>query len=201
MEPRFEQAHVIVEGDAPNARWAFVLWLVPEQGWQIHHFQAKPTQLAGKSANEMQDLARLEEARDHHFNAAVLYGTARSLADLGPNFRLRVLQDITSEIAKVALPPELQGQAPYTWHLENAEFRILAVGPFGAEGKLYLRLTHEVAPWRDDQEAEQRNRELMPRFARAFPEYSTVFAGLIAEARERGTNRGYRTIDTAAGSQ
>jgi hypothetical protein len=194
-KPLATQAHVILEGETGINGWAFSLWLIREQDWQIQHFHVTWTRAAGRSTQDIWNLARSEERLGHHFNAAVLYGTAGALAARGPNFQTRLQKDIATEMGKVPLPYELQGQTPFSWHLEGADFKILGVRSVGVGDKIYLAIAQEIDPWKEDQEPDRRNRELIPRFIRAFPEYLAAFEGLIVEARERGTGRGYRTID------
>jgi hypothetical protein len=46
-----------------------------------------------------------------------------------------------------------------------------------------------------DEEADQKNRDLIAAFGRAYPEYRDAFAGLVFRAHERGGNRGFGTVD------
>ena len=68
------------------------------------------------------------------------------------------------------------------------------MGPIQAEGKLYLRIGQELAPWNDDKEADQKNRELAAAFAKIYPEYREVFGGLVVEAYARGSSLTHRTL-------
>jgi hypothetical protein len=190
-----KQAYVLVEGETKNNGWAFVLWLVPEQDWRVQHFQFTSTEMVGKSAEDLWRLARDEQGRDHHFNATVLYQAAAQLAYRGPNFQLGIQPEIQREMAKLQPPPELQGQMPLTWQFGSSTFNVLHVGQIGVGGKIYLTIAHEILPWGQDAEADQRNHELIREFRRAFPEYSPVFAGLVVAAHEKGGTRGYRTVD------
>ena len=55
-------------------------------------------------------------------------------------------------------------------------------------------IAQEVSPWKDSKEIEQKNRSLIKLFAERFPEFSSVFAGLVAEATEHGGTNGWRTV-------
>jgi hypothetical protein len=194
-----KQAHVVVEGEGQSEAWAFALWLMPEQGWRVEGFHATPSRLLGKSASDMRDLARRERDRGHDFNAAILFAMARDLAYRGEAYQPRIVQEIGNEMGKLRLPPELQGQPPFAWRWDAAGFTILQLRPTGftdSEG-MYLSIIREAEPWSAAAEPERRNRELIMELQRAFPEYEAVFAGVAVEARERGSRRGYRTLETA----
>jgi hypothetical protein len=195
----FKQAHVIVEGGGGNQDWAFTLWLMPEEGWQVESFHATPTRILGKSSDEVRDLARSEKARGHNFNAVILYTTARDLAYRGPHLQPHAVHEIAGEMAGVPLPPQLQGQAPFAWHLNGADFSVLQIRSiaFTDIDKMYLLLVQQTEPWSQNAEPERRNQALIAEFRNTFPEYSAVFGGLVAEADERGTRRAFRTIDSA----
>jgi hypothetical protein len=193
-KPVAKQAHLIIAGKTKNNDFAFVLWLIREKDWRVEHFHFITINMSGKSAQDIWNLARDQQRRNNNFNAAVLYAAARGLAYRGPSFQLGIMPKIESEMMDVPSPPELKGQAPFTWRFGNAAFKILQVGPIGVAGKIYLTITQEIAPWADNHEADQRNRELISEFTRAFPEYSDAFAGLVVGASERGGNRLYRTV-------
>jgi hypothetical protein len=194
VKPNAEQAHLVLESDTRNNRWSFVLWLIHDTDWEVESFHADVAGIVGKSASDILAMARSEEAANRHFNALILYATARDLSGHGPNFRLQLSQDIATEMNRVKLPKELQGQAPFAWHFGETDFRVLRVGPIGVAGDIYLSITHEVPGWRDGQEPERANGRLLAGFKEAFPEYRSAFAGLVAEARESGGNRLYRSV-------
>jgi hypothetical protein len=197
-KPVAEQAHVLVEAQTRNNGWTFALWLTPEQDWRVDSFTVVPSSMVGKTAHDLWDLARSEQQSKRSFNAAILYTTASQLASRGPNFQLGITSEIQKDMQKLQSPSKLQGQAPFTWKFGDHEYNILNVGPIGVGGKIYLALTQEAAPWGADQEADQHNRALIADFARAVPEYTNVFAGLVVGAKERGGNRLFRTVDETA---
>jgi hypothetical protein len=196
VKPEVEQSYLMIDGRTENGGWAFVLWLMKDAPWRVQSFHADRTSIVWKTAGDLLNLARSEESAQHHFNAVVLYSTARDLSSHGPNFQLQAVQDISNEMAKVPVPRELQGQAPFAWRFDGRDFHILKVGPIGLAGEIYLSITHEVA-LSDKQETERINGDLLSGFAEAFPEYRSVFAGLIAEARERGGDAVFRTTRKA----
>jgi hypothetical protein len=193
--PGAKHAHLLVEGEGKNNGWVFVLWLIPEPDWRVQYFHVIPGSMVGKSARDIWTLAREEQHRGHRFNAAVLYAAATQLAYRGPNFSLGVLQEIQREAEDLVIPPEIKGPAPFTWNFGNRTYKVLNVSPIGVGGKIYLTITQETEPWPDDEAPDRHNRALTAEFRRAFPEYATVFAGLVVAAREPGGNRIYRTVD------
>jgi hypothetical protein len=156
------------------------------------------TAMIGKTAADLWQMGRAQGALHHDFNAALLYGAADSLAERGPDFELAIRPQIRSEIAQLKPPHALQGKNSLTWHLGNQTYKILAVGPVGIKDKLYLMIDWQAASWQDDQEIESRNRRLMNDFARIFPEYAAVFAGVIMSAVEKDGGRGYRSFYPAS---
>lgn len=193
--PGSKHAHLLVEGEGKNNGWVFVLWFVPEPEWRVQYFHVTAASMVGRSARDVWTLARDEQQRGHKFNTAVLYATATQLAYRGPNFALGILQEIQREAESLEVPPEIQGPPPFTWKFANGTYKILNVSPLGVGGKIYLTITQETDPWPDDQAPDRHNRALIAEFRRVFPEYATVFAGLVVAAREPGGNRIFRTVD------
>lgn len=190
-----EQAHVVVEGDTRNNTFAFVLWLIPEQGeWRIEHVHLTVTAMVGKSSLDLWSLARAQRERHHDFNAFLLYAAALQLASRGSVFQLSIQTDIEKELRELRKPSELDGQPPFSWHLDGPAYRILNVAPIGLDGKLYLRLSQEVAPWSDAAEVDHENRDLGAAFTKIDPDYTDAFDDLIIEAVERGGSRVFRTL-------
>jgi hypothetical protein len=190
------EAYAIVEGDTVNNTSAFIIWLLPEQGnWRVQYVHFATITMVGKSADDLQKIAAGENAKQHTFNAFILYSAALQLADRGPFFQLGTKPEIEKAIGNVPRPPTLQGQAPFVWHFDKSTFTVLNVGPIGIGGKIYLLIDHEVKPWAEDEEADRENRNLITAFAKAYPEYKEAFAGLIVRAHERGSNRGFGSVE------
>jgi hypothetical protein len=191
-----EQAHVSLSADTRNNKLAFVAWLVPEQrDWKVETFWVNISALADKDSVELWNLARAQQTQRHSFNAALLYAAAGQTANRGPNFQLGVAQSIADDMSKLSVPFEIRGQPPFSWGTEEATYKVINVGPIAVGGKIYVTITHEVPPSRSDKEMDALNRKLISYFKRRFPEYSDVFAGVVARAVERGSNRGYGTVD------
>lgn len=201
VKPGPRQAHVIVEGETLNNTWAFVIWLLQEQGiWHVQYFQIAVGTMVGKSAQDLWTMARMEQQRHHDFNACVLYAAALQLAGRGPNLQLGIQPEIQKEMTRLQVPRDFQGQPPFTWHFGKSSFKILTVGPVGIGGNIYLSIEQEIAHWTDDKDADRENRELTAAFKKAYPEYLDVFAGLVVAAHEAGGTRGYRTVDVKSES-
>jgi hypothetical protein len=192
------QAHLLIEGDTGGNGVGFVLWLLQGQTWQVQNLYLGMSEMAGRSAADIWHLARVQAKRQHAFNAALLYAAAGTLAERGPDLELGFAPALRQEIAQVKPPHALQGQSTLSWHLGDKVYAILAVGPVGIHSKLYLMINWQSANWADDAEAEARNRLLMTDFARVFPEYVDVFAGVIVSALAEDSDRGYRSFYTSA---
>ena len=191
-----EQAHVLMSAETHNNRLVLVVWLVPEQNkWKVESFRVNFSTLGDKDSTELWDLARAQRARGHNFNAALLYMAAQETANLGPNFQLGITQSISDDASNLSVPAEIQGQPPFLWKAAEATYKVISVGPIAIAGKIYVVIVHEVSPWQSDDQVDGWNRELLSYFKRRFPEYSDVFAGLVARATEHGSNRGYGTVE------
>jgi hypothetical protein len=200
-KPVRQQAHVIVEGQTVNNTWAFVFWLLQNQGnWGVQYFQVVPMAIVGKSSQDFLAMARVEQQRHHDFNASILYAAALQLAGRGPNLQLGIQPEIQKDMTHLQAPRDIQGQAPYTWKFGNSSFKILVVGPIGVGGNIYLNIEQQIAHWTDDNDADRKNRSLIEAFKKAYPEYSDIFAGLVVAAREQAGPHGYRTVDVKSES-
>ena len=194
-KPGQTQAHVIVEAQTINNTWAFVTWLLREQGnWRVQYTQATITAMVGKNAEDLQHLAESEMRENHNFNAFVLCATASQLAARGPFFQLGIQPEIQKSLETLKPPSILQGQPPFNWQPAKLSFKVLNVGPIGISHNIYLKIDHEIEPWANDKDAEKKNRELIAAFSSSYPEYKHAFAGLVVTAHERGGIRGYGTV-------
>ncbi len=198
VTPAARQAHLLIDVAGAGNTWTFVVWLIGDRYWEVQNVYLGMTRMIGRSAADLWHAARAQAKRRHGFNAALLYAAADSLAERGPDLELGFRPEMRREIARLKPPRALQGKPTPTWHLGNKIYTILAVGPVGIQGRLYLMVNWQAAPWHDDKEIEARNRELYAGFARVFPEYAEIFAGLIVSAVETGGDRGYRSFYDAS---
>lgn len=117
------QAHVIIEGKTRNNRWAFVLWLLPDQpSWRIAGFHAVPVTVLERTATDLWKQARQVQQAGHAFNACMLYVLAEQLAFRGPNLQLGIHPEIQSELSALKRPPELAGQPPFEWKFAGVTY-------------------------------------------------------------------------------
>ena len=194
-KPGHTQAHVIVEAQTLNNTWAFVTWLLQEQGnWHIQYAQTTVVAMVGKNAETLQLMAESEMHENHNFNSSILYAAASQLAARGPFLQLGIQPEIQKSLETLKRPPILQGQPPFNWQLGNLSFRVLNVGPVGVGQSIYLKIDHEIEPWANDKDADKQNHELISAFSSSYPEYKRAFAGLVVTAHERGGIRGYGTV-------
>ena len=194
-KPGQTQAHVIAEADTLNNTWAFVTWLLREQGnWHVQYTQATVVAIVGKNAGDLQLMAESESHENHNFDAYILYATASQLAARGPFLQLGIQPEIQKSLETLTLPPILQGQPPFNWQLGKLSFKVLNVGAIGVSQKIYLKIDHEIEPWAKDKDADRKNHELIGAFSSSYPEYKHAFAGLVVTAHERGGMRGYGTV-------
>ncbi len=191
-----EQAYVLITAPATNNEITFTLWLVPEQSQsKIQSIWTNVSTLADKGALQVWQLARAQSAQGHQFNAALLLSAAADLALRGPNFQAGITQSISKDMSTLTLPAEISGPPPFTWKSPDHTWKVLNAGPLAIGGKIYVLLIHEVQPWQTDAQVDGWNKQLLVYFKKRFPEYSGAFAGLVARARERGTNRGFGTVE------
>jgi len=191
-----EQSHVVMSAQARNNRIAFTLWLVPEHGaWKVQSFWLNVATLADKDSLQLWQAARAQESKGHQLNAFLLYASALQAANRGSNFQLGITQAILQDLSKLRKPLEMEGAPPFLWKNGDTTYKVLNIGPIAIGGKIYVTIAHEVQPWQSNEQVDGWNKELLSYFKRHFPEYSDTFAGLVARALERGTSRGYGTVE------
>jgi len=191
-----EQAYVLLSADGINNQLAFTVWLVPEKGaWKVQSFSTNVATLADEDSEQLWERARAQKSKGHDFNAALLYAAAAQTTNRGPNLQLGLADSITKETSQLSLPAEIQGQPPFEWKSPDMTFKVLQVGPIAVGGKVYVMIQAESAPWSSDSQVDAWNKKLIAYFKHRFPEYSDVFAGIVVRTNERGTNRGYGTVE------
>jgi len=194
-KPGPAQAHVIVEAQTPNNTWAFVLWLLPEQGnWRVQYSQAMATTTVGMTVVELERMAAAEMQAHRNFNAYILYAAALQLAVRGPFLQLGIQPEIQKNLDSLKPPINLQSGPPFDWPLGKSTFKVLNVGPIGISEKIYLLIDHQMETWADDQVADAKNRELIASFAKSYPEYRQVFAGIMVRAHAREGIQSFSTV-------
>lgn len=191
-----EQAHVLMSADFINGQYAFQVWLVPADGkWKVEGFWLGPSTLASYDAKKLWELARSERAKNHRFNATVLYATALQLTNRGKYLRLGLSNAISDDASSFTPSPEITGPPPYEWKDGSTVYKILSIGPIAIAGQLHIVINEEVGHWTDDKEVDGWNKNLRAYFKRTFPEYHEVFSSVIIRANEQGTHRGFGTVE------
>lgn len=191
-----EQGHVLLSADVINGHVAIAVWLVPEKtDWKVQNFWLNISSLGDKDSTQLWELANAQKARGHNFNASLLYSAAAQTANRGPNFQMGITRRISEDSSDLVLPEEIKGQPPFLWKNGDSIFRILNVGPVSIGGKEYVIILHEVAPWATDADVDGRNKQLNSYFKQRFPEYTEIFSGIVARAKERGSDRLFGTVD------
>jgi hypothetical protein len=125
------------------------------------------------------------------------------LTNRGQYLQLGLSNAISQDAASFSPTPEITGQPPYEWRDGSSAYRVLTVGPMAVAGKIYIMINYETAPWANDKEVDDRNKNLRAYFQQTFPEYRDVFFSVIIRAHERGTNRAFGTVeqDTEMGTK
>lgn len=191
-----EQAHVIVDGEVNNDVWTITLWLLSEQGEKrVESSWVQQAMMAGKSAVELRDLARVQRDQNHNFNAAVLYAGAKNLAFRGPNLQLGIYQEISKELTDLRLPQEIEGTLPSNWRLNGDTYHVLAVGAVEVEGELALAIRQETPSLMDEQEADVANHKLIAAVRVAHPELTEVFEEILVQAIDAQGLRQFGTVE------
>ena len=82
LKPERKQAYVAISARSQNSDWDLTVWLLPDAGkWAVGWFNIGVATLAGRTAEEVLQLARNERKAGHGFNAAMLYVALRALID------------------------------------------------------------------------------------------------------------------------
>jgi hypothetical protein len=197
-----EQAHVVIMAKTVNNLVAFTVWLVPEQNsWKVQSFWMNAVTLADKDSLKLWQLAQEQRKKGHNFNAALFYAAAAQTANRGPNFQMGIAQSISQDSSTLTMPPDILGPPPFLWKNGENTYKVMSVGPIAVGGKIYLILVHEVSPWQSNEQVDHWNKEFLRYVKQRFPEYTDAFAGLVARARERGSARGFGTVEESPDSK
>jgi hypothetical protein len=196
VAPVIEQAYTLISADGSNNGLVFTLWLVRDgEEWKVNSFASNVSTLAGQDAVQLWRLAHEQHAKGHEFNATLLYFAAAQIAQRGPDFELGVTGPITSEQATVTRPKEISGTPPFTFVQKGRSFNVVNIGATAAGMTLFLAVTQEVPPWKNQNQVERWNRELIFLLLKHFPEWREVFPAIVVQASEQGTGRTFVTVD------
>jgi hypothetical protein len=191
-----EQAHVLISADTVNNQVAFTIWMLPENDeWKVQGLWFNVAALADQGPTQLLEKARAQNRSNHPFNTALLYVAAAQAAYRGPDFQIGIAETINEDMSHMVAPREIQGPPPFSWREGEKSWKILSVGPIAVGGKIYVTISHEVSQFQTESEVDGWNKDLLSYFKNRFPEYSDVFSGVVVRAHERGTNRGYGTVE------
>ena len=195
-----EQAYVLLTGDGRTAGVVFTLWLLREgSAWKVNSFAFNVAALSGRNALQLWQVARAQHQHGHEFNATLLYFAAVQIANRGPDLELAFAPQMVQEQAQVIPPKELTGPPPFHIEGDGKQFSLLNIGSTDVDGRMYLAITYDAAPWKSTKQVEHSNQALIALITKLFPEYAEVFQGVVAQASERGTGRTFATVsDTAS---
>jgi hypothetical protein len=191
-----EQAYVLLSAEAINNQFVFTVWLIPEAGaWKVQSFSTNAVTLADQGTDQLRERARVQKAKGHDFNAALLYSAVMQTTNRGPDFQLGMTDSIAKEASQLHLRSEIGGHPPFEWKASDMTFWVLNVGPVAVGGKIYVMIQDESPAWSTDAQIDGWNKKLIAYFKGRFPEYSDVFAGIVVRANEKGTHRGFGTVE------
>lgn len=188
------QAYAVISAKTVNNDWAFVLWLVHEgDAWRVRNIDVAMSSIVGHTADGLLKLAREQRDRGNAFNAQMLYA-ATELTSRGKTFQRSTLQAVQEDLPKLKKAPELEGNPPYSWKMGGATFKISQVNLLGVAGEIGLTFDLPVEHWKDDKDADQRNRAFLDAFRAAHPEFSQAFGFLVARAMKPDDSGGFSTV-------
>lgn len=132
--PGPKQAYVVISNKNADTRWCITIMLVPEAGrWSVGAFHVGMAIVAGRSPDDVLQLARRERDDGHLFNAVALYALLGRLIDRGPNFQMAIGQDLAKDLAARRIPPEIRGSPPFTWRLSGKEYTVEHISVSGVQ--------------------------------------------------------------------
>lgn len=195
IKPGLTQAHVVLSGQTRNNDWAFTLWLLPEDGaWRVQYFHIGMSAMAGRSANDLIQLAQKERTAGHMFNAALLYAGAKELVDRGPAFQLGTAQTLDQDLKGFGAPPELQQSLPMTWKMGGSDYKVLGVNILGVAGQIGLSFDLPLTVWKSSEDADKQNHAFLDAFLATHPNYASAFKFLVARAHKPDGSGGFATV-------
>jgi hypothetical protein len=189
------QAHVLIEAKTRNNDWALTLWLLPEDnGWRVQYFNMAVASIVGMTPDVLLAKARQERDSGHLFNAAMLYAGVQATIDRGPAFELGIGQSFRDDLGKFKTPLEMSGNPPFDWKMGGAEYRVGAVqvGGIGKQLGIMFLLPHDT--WTNNEDADKANRDFILAFIKSHPDYTRVFAFLVARAYKPDNSGGFATV-------
>jgi len=160
----------------------------------VRSFHAGVSAIVGHSPEDLLELARQQRDSGHILNARVLYAGVQGIIERGSDFQLGIVPLVQNEIQQFTPPPEFQGRPPFTWKMNDNEYRVGQVSILGIEGKLALVFALPEDNWNGNDDANRRNHAFIDAFVSTHPDYSLVFNFLIARAYKPDGSGGFATV-------
>lgn len=171
------------------------VWMDHESGaWRVRGFFFTLSRFNGMGAQEFWTRARSERAAGHLLNASVLYAAAETTIDRGDFMMPSIAPDFRADMSGFAGPPEFQGDPPYAVQMGGERFNIVSMQVHGAREGTFLFIKHRLPGWSDNAAAESANRAFIESFNVAYPEWRSVFDGLIVRATRPDSNVAWGTV-------
>ena len=195
ITPCKAQAYVLLSAKTVNNDWAFVLWLEREGDlWHVRNMDVTPSSIVGHTPDDLLKLAREQRDRGNTLNAQMLYTGALFTSNRGKVYQLSVAEELEADLTKFGGVPELKEKPPFAWKLNGNTFTVSSVNVLGISGDLGLTFDVPLEQWKDNKDADQRNRMFLDAFRAAYPEYSQSFEFLVARAMKPDNSGGFSTV-------
>ena len=189
-----QQFHIEVTAKSRNNEWSVFVFLAPEQSaWRVLSLEMHVAGLSGRSSQDLNRLALEQKGRGHALNANLLMKAALAAADRGPNVRTIWKQDLQNALKTQGAPPELSGEAPYSWTLDGRTTRIASLGVIGIGGDLDLLIYRLADEWSGNAAADADSRALIESLVKAHPELRESFPAIIVRALKPDQSGGWAT--------
>jgi len=181
--PAAKQAHVLFTAPTNGEGVVtYVIWLqVEEANWRIAAFWVSPSQMAGRSGVDWWEIAKKQRQERHDFNAALIYETAQSLLDRGPNYQGPMILAVMSDARTLTPPKELSGQFPLTWSMDGKTFKVVGVRHTGTSGGRSVLAIVQLSDFTSNEDADRQNHLLIDAFNKTHPEWREVFDWLASK--------------------
>jgi hypothetical protein len=160
----------------------------------VQYFNMSVSAISGLTPDMLLARARQERDAGHAFNAAMLYTGVQGTIDRGPAFQLGIDQALHADLHNFTAPADLAGDPPFVWNMNGADYNVGQVTIIGIAGKLGLVFMLPQTEWSGEQDSDAKNRAFITAFIATHPDYSRVFAFLVARALKPDNSGGYGTV-------
>lgn len=179
-----------------GAQRTWTLWLTPHDGaWRVRAFNFGLSEIAGRNARDLIEEALRQERLGNTFNATILFDVANQISQRA-SFFVSAEQNLVRRLrSERSRHPDLAGEAPYAFALDDMAFPVSAVRPLAFEsGDLALLLVQAPRPWQGEDAAEASNRALIDAMNAHRGEWSAVFDPLIVQTPMDQPERSWGTV-------